>query len=377
VRATPLDPRWLTVIEAVARRVLGPFDRTGDALVHEIRQLSERYTRRGGAIRDAAVERAARLRFFVPRDLPKVMGPLAELSDAGALPAARRWRVLDLGAGMGTTSLGAAALAARLPEPPEALDVLAIEREAALLDVMRALAEGATREKLVVPMTLRAQTLDLTRGELPAGTFDLILMGLSLNELWPDAPDAIERRAALCASLIERLADDGSLIVIEPALHDTTRALMAVRDALQGQGAPIFAPCPAGTAQCPLLLRERDWCHEELPLALPPALAELAKRAGLRFEGLSYAYITLRRGASLSERLDGAARVVGGPIASKGRRELQLCTGGRMRRLNVLDRDGDRLATARRGTVLSVEIRADSETLRLGRDAEATARRDA
>ena len=203
------------------------------------------------------------------------------------------------------------------------------------------------------------------------------MLGLSLNELWQDEPDAIARRAGLCTSLLERLSEDGALIVIEPALHDTTRQLMAVRDVLQGQGAPIFAPCPAGTSQCPLLLRERDWCHEELPLALPAPLAELAKKAGLRYEGLSYAYVTLRRGPPLSERLDGAARVVGGPIATKGRRELQLCVGGQMRRLNVLDRDGDRLATARRGTVISAEIRADSDTLRLGRDAEAAIRRDA
>lgn len=376
MRAFALDPRWLTTIDSVARRVLGPFDRTGDALVHEIRQLSERYTRRGGAIRDASVERAARLRFFVPRDLPKVMGPLAELADGGALPTGKRWRVLDLGAGLGTTSLGAAAFAARLPSPPEAFDVLAIEREAGLIDGMKALADAAARDDLIVPMTLRAQALDLTR-ELPSGTFDLILLGLSLNELWQDEPDAIERRAALCLALLDRLSEDGASIVIEPALHDTTRELMAVRDALQGKGAPIFAPCPAGTALCPLLLRERDWCHEELPLALPAPLAELAKKAGLRYEGLSYAYLTLRRGPSLSQRLDGAARVVGGPIATKGRRELQLCTGGRMRRLNVLDRDGDRLATTRRGSVLHAEIRADAETLRLGRDADVTSRRDA
>ena len=188
MRAWPLDPRWLTTIDGVARRVLGPFDRTGEPLVHEIRQLSERYTRRGGAIRDAAVERAARLRFFVPRDLPKVMGPLAELADGQALPKSQRWRVLDLGAGLGTTSLGAAAFAAKLSSPPEGLDVIAVEREAALLDGMRALADAATRDGLIVPMTLRAQSLDLTRGELPSGTFDLILLGLSLNELWQDEP---------------------------------------------------------------------------------------------------------------------------------------------------------------------------------------------
>lgn len=373
IHAPPLSPGWLPLIDGVARRTLGPFDRTGDPLVHEIRQLSERYTRRGGALRDAVAERAARLRFFLPRDLPKIGGPLAELALADALPKERAWRVLDVGAGLGTTSLGAAAFARGLALPPPRLEVLALEREPTLLDGMHGLVEAlAAHPELGVPITLKSSAVDLEQGGLPSGTFDLIVMGLSLNELFEGAADAIERRAQLLERLASRLAEDGSLILVEPALSETSREVMALRDVLFALGTTsIFAPCPAGTAHCPLLDRQRDWCHEDLPLSLPPALAQLAKKAGLRFEGLSYAYLTLRRGPALSEVLGGAARVVGGPIHTKGRSEIHVCHEGKHRRLNVLDRDGGgEMAGARRGALLSLTVKEPREVLRWGRDAE-------
>jgi SAM-dependent methyltransferase len=167
---------------------------------------------------DAVAERAARLRFFLPRDLPKIGGPLAELALADALPKERAWRVLDVGAGLGTTSLGAAAFARGLALPPPRLEVLALEREPTLLDGMHGLVEAlAAHPELGVPITLKSSAVDLEQGGLPSGTFDLIVMGLSLNELFEGAADAIERRAQLLERLASRLAEDGSLILVEPA----------------------------------------------------------------------------------------------------------------------------------------------------------------
>lgn len=367
----PLDPRWLPLIDRVARRTLGPHDRTGPELAAEVARLSERYTRRGGALREAAVERAARLRFFVPRDLPKIGGPLGELAAAGALRADRPWRVLDVGAGLGTTTLGAAVIAKALGVP--SLDVIALEREPALVDGMRALAAEASTSGLVPAVTLEARAVDLeatafgtlTRG----GPFDLVLLGLSLNELYEGAPDPIEKRAHFTEALAKALVPGGALIVLEPALSEVTRALMAVRDALAERGAPIFAPCPAGTTRCPMLVRERDWCHEDLPLRLPPGLAEVAKAAGLRFEGLSYSYLTLRDGPSLGEALSANARVVGGPVKSKGKDELFLCAGGHHHRLTVLDRKGIPPLEAARGSVMAIEpVPSAPASLRWGKD---------
>ena len=126
------------------------------------------------------------------------------------------------------------------------------------------------------------------------------------------------------------------MIVLEPALRTTTRALMQVRDRLAREGAVhVLGPCTAN-GPCPLLRRERDWCHADDALALPEPLASVARGAGLRFEGLSYAYLTLgQRPPASTERL----RVVGGPIVQKGRTEWHLCRAPDHVRLAVLHRD--------------------------------------
>ncbi|MCZ7677503.1 MAG: hypothetical protein M5U28_01485 [Sandaracinaceae bacterium] len=97
----------------LAPRLLGREDRTGAALAAQVSHLSELYTRERQAIELAGRDAAARLRFFFLRDLPKIQGPLAELAAVGALPAGEVWRVLDVGAGYGTSFLGAAELATR------------------------------------------------------------------------------------------------------------------------------------------------------------------------------------------------------------------------------------------------------------------------
>jgi hypothetical protein len=108
-----------------------------------------------------------------------------------------------------------------------------------------------------------------------------------------------------------------------------------------------------------LLERERDWCHEQLPLALPARLAELARAAGLRSEELSFSYLTLHAGARSLADLDPArslARMVSSPLRSKGKLEVAVCGASATRKLRRLDRhasDENRVLDAvHRGCVL-------------------------
>lgn len=368
-----LHPGWLEAVDAVAREHLGPSDRTGAALADEVRALSAVYNRLAGALRDQEGARAARLRFFLPRDLPKVAGPLAELREEGALPGGPVWRVLDLGAGLGATGLGAAAFAAGVPGV-ERLEIHAVERDARALDLYAALAARCGRGELegaAVPVTLTRASLDLERA-LPDGVYDLVLVGLTLNELFGADPDPVGRRVAWLSTLAERLAPGGSLVVVEPALREPTRQLMAARDRLvAGDGAArVFGPCTHDGA-CPLLERDRDWCHAVRDVALPTPLAEVARAAGLRFERLTWAALVLR--ADGRRRAPGAWRVVGGPLPSKGKTEWELCGPGGRARLTRLDRHrgpDDPLEGAERGTLLHVDgavgerIRSDRVAIR-------------
>ena len=100
-------------------------------------------------------------------------------------------------------------------------------------------------------------------------------MGHVVNELFP-GPDADARRAGLLEEALELLAPGGSLVVIEPALRDTSRALLHVRDLLVARGFAVRAPC-LFRGPCPALLRETDWCHAERPVEPPPLVAQIGK----------------------------------------------------------------------------------------------------
>ncbi len=168
----PIESQWMDAVDTVAREVLRQ-DRTGDALAEAVAELSRVYTRDRRRLRDQEAALAARLRFFLPRDLPKVEYPLSELRRVGALPSRRTWRVLDLGAGLGTTHLGVARFAARTGAA-DGLSVRAIERSARSLRIAEALAPHAG-----LPVELDTRTGDMTRPIL--GEWDLIVVGLSLD----------------------------------------------------------------------------------------------------------------------------------------------------------------------------------------------------
>src|SRR5690606_8661717 len=88
-----------------------------EALVRAITEVSRIYTRSRDDIADfggTPWALAARLAFFLPRDLLKVTMPLMALSRMGAFPGdGDTLRVLDLGAGLGGSCLGVAAYAAQ------------------------------------------------------------------------------------------------------------------------------------------------------------------------------------------------------------------------------------------------------------------------
>ena len=65
----PIESQWMDAVDTVAREVLRQ-DRTGDALAEAVAELSRVYTRDRRRLRDQEAALAARLRFFLPRDLP-------------------------------------------------------------------------------------------------------------------------------------------------------------------------------------------------------------------------------------------------------------------------------------------------------------------
>jgi SAM-dependent methyltransferase len=134
-------------------------------------------------------------------------------------------RMVDLGAGPG------AAATAALDE----LGGAALAFDAS---------EAALSEARAIDPRLRTERGDLLR-ELPPGEFDLMLAANVLVELPP------ERRGALLLA--------PTVVLIEPALRETGRALLELRDRLLREGWFALAPCLT-QRPCPALAQAKDWC---------------------------------------------------------------------------------------------------------------------
>jgi len=304
----------------------------------------------------ADLDLAARALFFTVADAPKIAVPLAELRRCGLLPTREPLRVLDVGAGTGAMSLGAIASLA-----PQRLLVRAMDRDAAALTLLQC-AVGALPPVMRDPVEMSTRVVDVRSASLPPASFDLVLAGSVLNELEEDA------RRSLVASLIAAIAGGGALLIIEPALRETSRALHRIRDWVLDEGlASVFAPCIRQLAPCPALADESDWCHEDRPTKLPARTARLARATGLRQHGLKFSYLVLRRedGRLADPPPDGrrALRVVSQLRKLKGRRECFACGDNGRVRLRLLRRnrsaENATIERARRGDVLLLPERDD------------------
>jgi hypothetical protein len=382
--ARPLEESWRPVLDAVLRRLGAPLLDETAKLAPRVATLSRAYNEgRAGDSKDrGALPLEARVAFSFARDVPKGAGAVAELVAARLLEPpseGRPLRVLDLGAGLGAMTWGLARALAAAGRAGR-IEALLVDEDEAALGVAARLHEAARSEGLGtlglggIDLALRTRTARLGQGFVPSSFAgeaapDVILLGQVVSELDTtlDAPARVVRHADLVRLLLAELAPGGSLVVVEPALRNRSRHLHAVRDALvTGPSAPVlFAPC-LHTQACPALASEGDWCHEDRAVDLPTWLVPLARAAGLRFQGLTFSYLVLRRDGptlralvqrSRDQAPEGADRLVseiaapGAPhrlvlrvvsdaMPSKGKVEVFVCTEkGERLRVRRLDRD--------------------------------------
>ena len=248
--------------------------------------------------------------------LEKVLREIFPDPEAAGCPR----RVLDLGAGT-----GAAGIALRRYFQDRVQDRVQDRADGRmeLVSVDQVIATGAVRPADVtdVPALSRIVAAAPTAGG--GGRFDLVIAAHVLNELY--LGEAEPGRAAHLAVLVELwcrslLGDPGTLILIEPALRDTSRALLAVRDHLVAAGLNIVAPC-FFRGPCPALTRERDWCHDSVPSAAPPVTQGKSPR---RARPVDFSYLVIRTsGQSAAD--SSLFRIVSDPMPEKGRLKLFAC----------------------------------------------------
>jgi SAM-dependent methyltransferase len=245
-------------------------------------------------------------------------------------------RILDLGAGPGPAAIAAA----------DWLTGQGFKVDATLLDQSEpALLEAKALAQNRPNLTLHTERKDLSKPLQLAGQYDLILAANILLELPGKAP---ERAAFLQAICDANLSPKGTLLVFEPALRETGRALLEVRDLLIGAASPDRASPPPGRLRalapcltqqaCPALIHPRDWCTSEIAWSGPPHVLQLSRELGLHAEApLSFAPMILSR--TVPAPPEDLWRVVGVPPIEKGKKRLFVCADRGRLPVVRLDRD--------------------------------------
>ncbi len=309
--------RWVRRLLAVWRRARrlpnGPSDRLSPPELKEVaagvRQLSLGLTREralaGAQYMDDAKLLGAYLLFYWPVSYAQLRQVLPELPG-------RPRAVLDLGSG--PAPLAFAAMDAG------ALEVTCADRSKPALALARELATEAEE-------ALATREWDpAKRARLPDGQYDLITLGHVVNELFGKPPQAIAPRVALLESALAQLKPKGTLLILEPALRETSRGLLQLRDVLVQKGYAVRAPC-LYRGNCPALVKETDWCHAERRWQMPRLVEDIARAAGLHKEALKMSYLALApKGEAWPAPPSGRVfRIVSEPLEGKGRQRYMGC----------------------------------------------------
>ncbi len=357
--------------EALAQYDRGPVGRAflapiADALV----RLSNDFTRKRQALPKASsgdywhdARRAAYLFHFLPRNYVKVAWVLAEVGRqaqlAAELAAKSQFTVLDIGCGPGTATL--ATLRFLVALRPTAFRVNAVLVEASptaaqeATDLLRQAVGWLNAERReAVTVQLRVHTGEATqvKAYLPRGGADFVWLANVLNEISGESTgeSASEEEMMPLPAWIRTLAQegltpDGGLYIIEPALHQTARAAMVLRDRLL-ESVPrldVFAPCTAG-GPCRMRAERppRDWCHVSLTWKPTPLVAQLDALTGLRSQVQKFFYVVFRQDGkrAVEPRPTGSAwRVIGDLQREKGRDKRLVCGDDRCTLLTRFKRD--------------------------------------
>jgi hypothetical protein len=364
-----LEPAARDCILAVERAIMSSGAATPDRdLARAVERLSDLYTTGRGSLAREQADAAhlqAKREYFLASDAPKVALALDECaarSDAFArIATLDTVRAVDLGAGVGATSVGflawlAGVRAARGIMAPVRVELHAIELGEPAARALEANAKTAAAA-IGATLALKIEARDFRRFTPPA--CDLILCQTAINELLVGVDH--ERETVQMVSSWSRSAPT---LVIEPALKLTTRALMSLRDAILALagghgGAHVVAPCPH-QHPCPMRACDGDWCHEARRIEPTPRVAAIDRIVGRRDERALFAFLATAPGEPPPSLSPGIVRLVTETLGSRGKTERVVCRGdGELRLMRLLDRevrDGNRaFLDAERGSVLAIE----------------------
>ncbi|MBI2339508.1 MAG: hypothetical protein HYU99_03940 [Deltaproteobacteria bacterium] len=339
------------------------------------KKLSEAYTSERG--RDSVpslppnylnipVYRSGYLLYFLPVNFLKIVHILNELDPSEIIGG--KIRILDVGAGQGTSMLGLMAFYAEALKKKKIreawLDFTLVDQSyPALKDALNlhnACSAEFQKRHVGFNSACFIKNYDLRRGGLRRFLrnfkYHFIVVANVLNEI-PDREARAEFVEALMTDHLEPAT--GRLILIEPAAQQTSRDLQWVRDRIvyHDKIGYVYAPC-LHQEICPLnVVNKRDWCHFYFSWERPGFIEKVDRLIGNKKNWLACSYLVLGRRPPDSKKM---WRVISNRMPSNGKEEVVLCGPPGRYHVELLDRDTSPSNRAfhqiRRGDLVDVDV---------------------
>ncbi len=338
--------------------------------------------------------RLAYFLYFMPANCFRVAAVWAELHRLGY-----RWktpeglRAVEFGAGPATASCGVLAGEATAPlglplkgdwaliEQDRKMARLGASYLPAFKDFLCSVTQKPDLASLPSETRVFVRKLKLSQGFLPpnAPQFHLWLMSYALNE-FQESPQEIAQ--ALFNSWEKHLADDGLVILVEPALKAQSRRLLEIRKTLlelfssdnKNSNYKILLPC-LGDQACGALAEPTDWCHEEVAWWRAEYSKKIDALCGLDRKTLPFSYLVIAKSKlSVCELLpalagDGRSEIKAhrlvSPAHSEGPdSEFYICGSDGKRRARLHEKHGK---VARGSLLIGAELRGATAATRIDR----------
>lgn len=233
---------------------------------------------------------------------------LAMLARDGLLK--KSMTILDIGTGPGVVPLAIADFWSRL-EGAKA-DVYSVERSEEHIEAFLYLRDHFVPKggKVSVKPPVKADITASDPVKIPE-QLDLVVFSNVLNELNDKSP---EQRADLVMHYAERLAPDGTILIVEPAEEAVSTQLRVLSLALKKRGLTVHSPCSYiwGTNCTP----DRCWSFVTAPCIRPTRIMETLARCDESFRyvntDIKYSYVLLRKDRKTKEnyRVPAGSRVL-------------------------------------------------------------------
>ena len=379
-RLSPLLSRILEAIEPEQSDV-------GTAVAELSRLFTKEREALGTAYFDDPSLARAYLTYFFPVNLSKIQVLLDELpEDWHKAEGNRPLRVLDLGSGPGTGALAVLDwLNQHDPDWLKQLTVVAVDASADALRQARHVWDAYARQGHISDARLILHEGDLARPTsgwrdhaVQSGPYDLIIVANCLNELFGRARHSLKEKSGLTGELLGLLGPHGTLMLLEPALRETSRALHQVRDLLLVEKrCTVYSPC-LHDGNCPALANPKDWCHEERAWKTPASIQRIDQQVGFTKDALKFSYLLLRTdGRTIVERSPHTFRIVSELRKLKGDTRAWLCNELGRCEVGRLDRAETDVNLGwdecQRGTIVRIEHITRKDGASLGRIADRSA----